>query len=190
MRKVFALSLIALLLGVGVVAMIETEPGYVLISYGDYTVETSLWVGIVLVGLIVLVLYGLLHLLTALLESPRSFFNWRKGRKAGHASRLTSRGLINFIEGNWSKARNQLLKGAEGNEAPLLNYLIAARASYQLGDADKMRQRVKSVCDKFNEACMLTPGSRLDDAMDAIVQRLLLPESCPREILAWLSRET
>ena len=44
MRKIFVLILIALLLGVGVVAVIETDPGYVLVAYGNYTLETSLWV--------------------------------------------------------------------------------------------------------------------------------------------------
>ena len=48
MRKLFALVLIALLLGVGVVALIETDPGYLLLAYGDYTLESSLWVGVVL----------------------------------------------------------------------------------------------------------------------------------------------
>ena len=33
MRKLFALVLIALLLGVGVVALIETDPGYLLLAY-------------------------------------------------------------------------------------------------------------------------------------------------------------
>ena len=42
MRKLFVLILIALLLGVGIVAVIETDPGYVLLSYGNYTLETSL----------------------------------------------------------------------------------------------------------------------------------------------------
>ena len=44
MRKLFALVLIALLLGVGVVAVIETDPGYLLMAYGDYPLESSPWV--------------------------------------------------------------------------------------------------------------------------------------------------
>ena len=46
MRKLFAVTLFALLLGVGVIALIETDPGYVLVAYGNYTLETSLWVGL------------------------------------------------------------------------------------------------------------------------------------------------
>ena len=39
MRRIFAIVLVALLLGVGVVALIETDPGYVLVAYGNYTLE-------------------------------------------------------------------------------------------------------------------------------------------------------
>ncbi len=46
MRKLFIISLVALLLGVGVVALIEADPGYVLLSFGNYTLEASLWVAL------------------------------------------------------------------------------------------------------------------------------------------------
>jgi HemY protein len=140
MRKIFAYSLIAMLVGVGLVALIETEPGYVLISYGHTTIETSVWVGIVLIAIFVLLLYGAVRLIHFLLAGPSSVSNWLGGRRARNASQHTSRGMINYIEGNWSKARSQLLKGADGNEAPLLNYLFAARASYELGETDDMRE--------------------------------------------------
>lgn len=140
MRKLFAFILIALLLGVGVVAIIETDPGYVLIAYDNYTLETSLWVGLVLFVVATMALYGLIRLLRKLFAGQRSLASWVGGRKARRATKLTTRGLINYIEGNWVRARRQLLAGARKNEAPLLNYLIAARASYQLGETDKMRE--------------------------------------------------
>ncbi|MEQ9465201.1 MAG: heme biosynthesis HemY N-terminal domain-containing protein [Haliea sp.] len=140
MRKLLLLALIALLLGVAVVALIENHPGYVLIAYGNYTVETSLWVGIVLLVLATLVLYAVFALLRKLLRGQRVFSGWLGQRKTRQASRLTHRGLISFIEGNWEPARRQLLRGAEHSEVPLLNYLVAARASFQLGDHDRMRE--------------------------------------------------
>ena len=56
MRKLFAIALVALLVGVGIVALIETDPGYVLVSYGNWTLESSLWVGLLLLVLLVLVI--------------------------------------------------------------------------------------------------------------------------------------
>ena len=38
MRKLFIISLVALLLGAGLVAVIEADPGYVLLAFGNCTV--------------------------------------------------------------------------------------------------------------------------------------------------------
>ena len=60
MRRIFALVLIALLVGVGLVAVIESDPGYLLVAYGNYTLESSLWVVLLLFLLFTLVVYALI----------------------------------------------------------------------------------------------------------------------------------
>lgn len=140
MNRLFVIALLALLAGVGVVALIETEPGYLLIAYGGYTVESSFWVGILLIATAVLLLYAGLRFLARLLGSPGQILNWAGARRLRQAARLSSRGLINFTEGNWSRARKQLLRGARFGESPLLNYLLAARASYRLSEPEAMRR--------------------------------------------------
>lgn len=152
MRRLFALMLIALLLGVGIVAVIETDPGYVLVAYGNYTVETSLWVGIVVLALFTLAVYLVLRLIRRLLGGQQSLASWLGGRRARASSRLTTRGLISFIEGNWVRARRQLLRGAKSSEAPLINYLMSARASYRLNEPDKMREYLGAAEDAESEA--------------------------------------
>lgn len=131
----FVLALLALLAGVGIVALIETEPGYLLIAYGGYTIETSFWVGIVAIGAIVLLGYALLRFLHRLVTSPSSLRGWAGNRRLRQSARLTNRGMISFVEGNWSQARKQLERGARHSEAPLVNNLLAARASHRLQDA-------------------------------------------------------
>jgi len=140
MRKLFALILVALLLGVGVVAIIETDPGYLLLAYGDYTLESSLWVGLVLLVLLVLLLYGLLALVRRLLGGQKSLVGWWGSRRVRKASRLTRRGIINFSQGNWARARRELLRAAAGSDLPLVNYLLAAQASARLGEMDNMQE--------------------------------------------------
>lgn len=140
MRKLLLLGLLALLAGVAVVALIETDPGYILISHGHYTVETSFWVGLVLLLLATLLLYAGVALLRKLFAGQRSLRGWLGARKARQAARVTNRGLISFIEGNWEQSRRWLLRGARHSEAPLLNYLMAARASYQLEEPERMRE--------------------------------------------------
>ena len=45
MRRLFLMLLLTLLAAVGLVALIERDPGYILVSWGLTTIETSLWVG-------------------------------------------------------------------------------------------------------------------------------------------------
>lgn len=152
MRKIFVLVLIALLAGVAIVALIETDPGYVLIAYGNYTLESSVWVGLLLLLLFTGLVYLSLRLVRKLMSGQNSLVSWLGSRKSRKAARLTTQGLISFIEGNWAKSRRQLLSGAKGNEAPLLNYLTAARASYRLNDVDKMREYLGAAEDSEAQA--------------------------------------
>lgn len=147
MRRLFATALIALLVGVGLVAVIETDPGYVLVAYGNYTLESSLWIGLLLLLLLVLLVFLLLRLLYRIIGGRRSLFSWLDARKVRNSQRLSTRGLISFTEGNWLTARRQLVRGAQFNDAPLINYLLAARASAHLQDVEKVDEYLRAASD-------------------------------------------
>lgn len=154
MRKLFAIALLALLLGVGIVVIIETDPGYVLLAYGRYTLEASLWVGLLLLLLLVLLTFLLLRLTYQIISGQRSLVSWLGARKSRKAQRLSTRGLISFIEGNWLTAQRQLVRGAQHNESPLVNYLLAARSSAQLHDDDKVHEYLRAAGDAEPGAAM------------------------------------
>ncbi|CAA0126306.1 Protein HemY [Halioglobus japonicus] len=147
MRKLFAIALVALLLGVGIVAIIKTDPGYVLMAYGNYTLEASLWIGLLLILLLVVLIFLILRLVYQVFSGQRTLVSWLGARKVNKAQRLSARGMISFIEGNWQVARRQLIQGAKHSEAPLQNYLMAARASAQLDDTDKVHEYLRSAGD-------------------------------------------
>lgn len=147
MRRLFATALVALLVGVGIVVVIETDPGYVLVAYGNYTLESSLWIGLALLLLLVLAIFLLLRLVYRIVGGRRSLFSWLDARKVRNAQRLSTQGLINFTEGNWLTARRQLVRGAQFNDAPLVNYLLAAHASAQLQDAEKVDEYLRAASD-------------------------------------------
>jgi len=179
MRRLFFMALIALLLGVGIVMLIESAPGYLLIAYGDYTVESSLWVGLLLIAVAVLSLYAVLRLLHRLLGSPESIGFWLGSRKRRQAARLTKRGLMNFIEGNWKQSRRQLQRGARHADAPAFNHLMAARASFQLEDRSQMRTDL--------EAALMADGQSAA-AVDLVQAELQLQAGQYQRALASLDR--
>src|SRR5690606_27026952 len=90
MRKLFALALVALLLGVAVVAIIQTDPGYVLIAYDKFTLEASLWVGLLLLLALVTAIFLLLRLSYRIIGGKRSLASWLDARKSRRALRQTT----------------------------------------------------------------------------------------------------
>mgnify|MGYP001031707098 CR=1 FL=1 len=144
MRRLLILALLGLLLGAGLVALIEQDPGHLLLSFGSTTVETSLWVGLLLWVVAWWLLAVVWRTLRSALSARTAMAGWLGGRKSRNAEALTNRGLISFIEGNWARSRKQLLRAARYSKAPLLNYLMAARASFRLEDLDGMRRYLGS----------------------------------------------
>ncbi|NKC00562.1 MAG: hypothetical protein GKR90_19010 [Pseudomonadales bacterium] len=129
--------LAAVVLG-GLLGMwIVRDAGYVLIAYGQQTVETSLWVAIAGLVVIYLLLRGVAHITRRLLNSQSLVMTWRSGRKANNARQLTVRGMLFMAEGRWEEGKKALLNAVQSVDTPLINYLQAARSAHELGDADE-----------------------------------------------------
>jgi uncharacterized protein HemY len=77
MKKLFVLILLALIAGVFLAIQLARDPGYILIAYGNYTFETSLFALLVAVLLLVAVVKLLLSLLSWL--NP---MRWRRTRSS------------------------------------------------------------------------------------------------------------
>jgi HemY protein len=141
-RSLFLYGVLGLLLGAGLVTLVEQDPGYIYVSWRDSSIETSLWFGITLALVVWMLVALLLKFITKILRSRLTLMDWLGSRKSRNATALSNRGLINFVEGNWEQSRKQLLRAARYTEAPLLNHLIAARASFRLGDVDEARRQL------------------------------------------------
>lgn len=143
MKRVFIASLLVLLGSVFLVGAIEYDPGYLLISYGHYTLESSLWIAIAVCIVLFVIVYGFFSLLRRAINSSAVFSDWLSGRHYRRSQQQTTRGLIAFIEGNWRLSRQILSRAATKSETPLLNYLVAARASHLLDDEKETRAFLK-----------------------------------------------
>ena len=63
MKKLFVLVLLALIAGVALAIQLARDPGYILIDYGNYTFETSLFALLVALLLLLVVIKLVLSLL-------------------------------------------------------------------------------------------------------------------------------
>jgi HemY protein len=76
-KKILILSLLAMSAGLLLALQLAKDPGYVLIAYGGWTFETSLFALLILIVLVLIVL-RLIYLLLAWLNPVRFFRSSRK----------------------------------------------------------------------------------------------------------------
>ncbi|SVD06833.1 uncharacterized protein METZ01_LOCUS359687, partial [marine metagenome] len=116
--------------------LIAQDPGYVLIAYGEYSMQTSLWVMLGLVLTITLLVYLALRVTGIIRRVPAAYLGWRGHQQTQRASNLTIKGQKLLAEGEYQRARKFLDSGALNNESQALNYLAAARAADKMGDGE------------------------------------------------------
>lgn len=114
--------------------LIARDPGYVLLAWDDYSLETSIWFAGVLLLLALLVLRILLVFFGLLFGSRYGLRAWLGGRRERAARKRTAAGLQALDAGDFARARKALEGGADDAEAPIVNHIAAARAAQALGD--------------------------------------------------------
>ena len=125
-------TIIFLVLGVALVvyasSILRGDPGYLLLSFYSFTLETS-----VIFATVFLVLSYILSFI--LLNGMARLFDGTRGQR--RAGKKTTQGLVALAEGNWSDAEKLLQKSAKKNETPLVNYITAAQAAHEQGEDDR-----------------------------------------------------
>lgn len=137
MRSLLIWLGILLLAGASLIEVIESDPGYVLISIWQTRIELSFWLALSILILIFALAATLLKLVRVSLQSTHSILGRVLGGNPQRAARRTSQGLLDFLEGNWKQSRKNLLKSVKKSQMPLVSYLAAARSSYELGDQEE-----------------------------------------------------
>lgn len=112
------------------------DPGYVLIGYGKYSVETSLLVFTVVLFLV----YLGLRVLTGLWRVPAQVHRWEQRRRKRRLQLWFDAATRALAEGRFERAERRLARLLKSPKAPLQAYLSAAQAASQMG-ADQRRDR-------------------------------------------------
>jgi len=125
------------LAGAGIGVVLSQDSGYVLLSFGNYTVEMSLALLLIALGGLFIALYFVIRLLVRTNQLPHDVREWKQRRGSHLAQQAMTRGLLEMSEGNWRGAEKRLVRFADRSETPLLNYLAAARAAQLQGAHDR-----------------------------------------------------
>jgi len=136
MRRLLLAFSLALLTGAALVALMSRDSGYVLVALGNTTIEMSVWVAALL---FVTCLYVIFFLMRLFYRLRYGVTHWHLGRQ----QKLTTRGWLDYAEGEWQRAVNSFMKAAPKAGASFSNYLMAARAANELGDPAKAEAILK-----------------------------------------------
>ena len=150
--KWLLLGLLALVASVTVALVALPDPGYVLLGYGKYSVETSLLVLVVVLALA----YVALRLLAGVWHTPARLQHWDRQRHLRQLQKQFDRAVIEMAEGRLDSAERRLARVLKSPAAPLQAYLLAAHAASRTG-ADLR-------CDSY----LNLAGERMPDAQTAI----------------------
>jgi HemY protein len=125
------------LAGAGIGVVLSRDSGYVLLSFGNYTVEMSLALLLIFLAALFGALYFGIRMVVRTLHLPEDVRSWKQRRGSRLAQQAMTRGLLEMSEGNWRSAEKRLVRFADRSETPLLNYLAAARAAQLQGAHDR-----------------------------------------------------
>lgn len=141
--KKLIIGVLALLLSVYVALWLSQEGGFVIVTVGDWTIQTSvlLFVGAIVVA--VAAIWLLVGLLRRLFGMPARVQRWRlrRGRRLAHSELIE--GLVRLIEGRDTEGRKKLLSHVDRSDLPVLHLLGAAIAAQRQRDYEQ-RDRLLS----------------------------------------------
>lgn len=149
----FLVLLAAIYLGL----WLHQDPGYVFVATHHWTIESTLWLTLLILVIVIISLHWLLVLLKKFFNLPKQWQQWRQNRRLTKAQAKTKRGLIEFNEGHWRLAKKHLIAAAPNANIPLINYLTAAQAAEALGD-HSLRDQCLSQAQVSNPEATLAIG--------------------------------
>ncbi len=132
--KLLAGIIVTLFASVWMALSLRQDPGYAMISIGDWTLETSLAFFIIVLIVAFLAFYALVRLAIRLWQTPGQTLAANRRRLRNKARKLFALGSRQMAAGQWTAAEKTLIKGAAHSETPALHYLSAARAAHHLND--------------------------------------------------------
>ncbi len=130
------------------------DPGHVLIGYGNWQVETSLYFSLAALVVSFVVIYIVVRLLLSTIWLPSTLKKRGLVKRTTHSFEGLVWGLVDAAEGNWAKAEKSLIRNAASSGIPLMHYLTAAKAAQARGAFSKRDEYLQLA----NES---TPGSEL-----------------------------
>ena len=126
MTRFLLIVLTLLLVGIGLGFLMYQDSGYVLISYSHWSVETSLWMAIIISILLFLLIYLSIQAFYFPLYLKRKFRQWSQEHRYQKVKTTTESGIAFLIEGELNKAEGNFQEALKYDQKSFIAYLSAA----------------------------------------------------------------
>jgi HemY protein len=145
----FALTVVvALVISLLIAHFAIGDPGYVVINFRGHIFEMS----VPTLMLLFVVIAFTFWLLLFIIRAPRKLGEAAGRMRAGRAGQKLTMGMIQIAEGNFARGEKMLARAASGSDAPLFNYLEAARAAHLQGQDQRRDEWLKLAYEHTPEA--------------------------------------
>jgi HemY protein len=146
--KFGAIVVIVLVLSAVAAHFLLGDPGYVAVTFRGYLVEMSVPVLIGIAVLLIIVVW----FIRRIIQAPRLIGEAAGRYRSGRAGIKLTRGMIEVAEGNFARGEKLLARAAGTSDAPLFNYLQAARAAHLQGKDERRDEWLKLAYEQTPEA--------------------------------------
>ena len=124
------------------------DPGFVIINFRGHIFEMS----VPILASLFFVTGFSLWLIWFIIRAPRKLGEVAGRMRAGRAGQKLTMGMIQIAEGNFARGEKLLARAAAGSDAPLFNYLQAARAAHLQGQDERRDEWLKLAYEQTPEA--------------------------------------
>ena len=130
------LALLCVIAGIALFERIQMDAGYVLISLGETTVESSFWFAVFALLLLLIAIYAVVRLLWFLLRRFRAGQFWLKQRQSSAIDSTYREGLLCFLTGDVQRAQALLGAVSKHQALPIVRGIAEAQALFALNRSD------------------------------------------------------
>lgn len=141
------LFFLAIAVWLGIV--VQHDTGFVMVSYGHWSMQTTLWAALIAIIILFIIAYWLFRFLGSATRASAHLSGWFKHRRKTRARRLAQRGYYDVLAGRWQPATHWLSKAIKHHPSPLLATLgLAYSAQSDITARDKFLAQAKSMAGK------------------------------------------
>ncbi len=160
MKWLFSLLLV-IAAGIGFTLFFRQDSGFIVISHGNWTLETSLSFFIISLTSAILAIYLSLQLLLWFGQLPYRIHarRWAKRQRKSH--QMLQEGMLALWREQWQTAESMLAKSAFHSVIPALHHLGAAFATLHLPPTPENQVRVADYLDQARPESSIRPEELL-----------------------------